>query len=357
MEKDVLRSTFSRQDIRSIIKYEMLLDKKPPEIHRLLEQALGDETPSIQTVRHWFREFSEGKTNVEDDPRPGRPLSASTDENVKKAVEFIAEDRRVSCEQVADHLGVSVSTAHHILTVKLNKRKIAAKWVPHILTEEQLQLRVHLCRLHLKRYWRERGNFLNRVVAGDETWVYSYDPELKSQSSEWTSADSPRPTKARRSKGPMKVMHIIFFDRAGILLDYCVPLGTTVNGDVYIEVLTKLKRAIYDKRPDLHAAQPILLHDNAGPHRRKDVLALLDKWGWEILTHPPYSPDLSPCDFYLFSQMKLPLRGQRFQSLEEINEAVKASLNAMTVRGLCDGIDGLVHRWQKCLNIDGAYVE
>jgi histone-lysine N-methyltransferase SETMAR len=357
MEKDVLRKSFSRQDIRLVIKFEMLLDKRPPEIHGLLLHALGDQCPSIQTVRHWFREFAEGKQDVADDQRAGRPVSASTNENVEKASKFLEEDRRVSCEQVAEHLGVSVGTAHHILTVELGKKKIAAKWVPHILTEDQLLTRVQLCRLHLRRYWREKDDFLNRIVAGDETWCYSYDPELKQQSSEWTSADSPRPTKARREKGPIKVMHVIFFDRSGILLNHCIPPGQTVNGDVYMEILQKLRRAIHDKRPELHAKSPILLHDNAGPHRRKDVVDMLESWGWEILPHPPYSPDLSPCDFHLFWRMKSSLRGRRFYSVEEINDAVKESLTAMTKSSLCDGIDSLVHRWQKCVSSDGLYVE
>jgi hypothetical protein len=47
-------------------------------------------------------------------------------------------------EQVADYLAVSFGTAHHIITQELGKRKIAAEWVPHILTEEQQKMRVQL---------------------------------------------------------------------------------------------------------------------------------------------------------------------------------------------------------------------
>jgi histone-lysine N-methyltransferase SETMAR len=256
----------------TVIKFEALLDKKPPEIHQLLHQVLGDLCPSIQTVRHWYQDFSHGRESVDDLQRSGRPVSVNTNENVEKVRELLAEDRRVSVEQVADHLGVSFGTAHHILTVELGKKKVAAKWVPHILSEEQQEMRVQICRLHLRRFHKEKQSFLDRIVTGDETWCYSYDPETKQQSSEWLSNDSPRPTKARRVRSSLKVMHIIFFDHHGILLDHCVPLGTNVDGDLYKDVLRKLRRAISDKRPELHATGPVLLHDNAAPHRQKMLL-------------------------------------------------------------------------------------
>jgi transposase len=50
---------------------------------------------------------------------------------------------------------------------------------------------------------------------------------------------------------------------------------------------------------------------------------LLKSWGWEILPHPPYSPDLAPSDFYLFPKMKKHLRGQRFHTSEDVQNEVK----------------------------------
>ena len=54
-------------------------------------------------------------------------------------------------------------------------------------------------------------NFLQRVITGDETWVFEYDPTTKRQSSEWQTCHSPRPKKARMSKSRVKSMLIIFF--------------------------------------------------------------------------------------------------------------------------------------------------
>jgi len=60
-------------------------------------------------------------------------------------------------------------------------------------------------------------NFMGQIITGDETWVYEYDLEMKLQSSQWKSADSPRPKKACRVWSKVKVMLIVFFDMEGIV--------------------------------------------------------------------------------------------------------------------------------------------
>ena len=59
--------------------------------------------------------------------------------------------------------------------------------VPNELTEEQKQRRVTICQDLLER----QDDILGRVITGDETWVYQYDPETKRQSAQWKIANSP----------------------------------------------------------------------------------------------------------------------------------------------------------------------
>lgn len=68
----------------------------------------------------------------------------------------------------------------------------------------------------------------------------------------------------------------------------------------------------------------LLLHDNAPVHKSRVVLAALHKSGFEIINHPPYSPELAPCNYYLFPNMKKELRGKKFSSDEEEKDAVSA---------------------------------
>ncbi|KAK3803389.1 hypothetical protein RRG08_016935 [Elysia crispata] len=81
----------------------------------------------------------------------------------------------------------------------------------------------------LRRFQTEQNDFLGRIITGDETWVYSWDPETKRQSAEWRDFDEPRPEKVRRKQGALKVMHMIFFDMNGVILRWPVPIGTTIN--------------------------------------------------------------------------------------------------------------------------------
>ena len=78
---------------------------------------------------------------------------------------------------------------------------------------------------------REGISFLERIVACDETWAHSWGPELKRQSASWCGPDSTRPQKARRASADLKVMHITFVDRHGVLFDQAVPVGQRVDGD------------------------------------------------------------------------------------------------------------------------------
>ena len=357
MEHSVLRESFSKHDKRVLIKFHVLLGKSPTEIHHVLQQGLGNQCPSYETVRRWVAAIQSGKEDCDDEPRSGRPATVTNPEIVQNVAAMIQEDRRLTTRQIAETIGISHGSAHTILTEELGKRKVCSKFVPHLLTEEQKVVRVTLSTSHLQRHQREGNHFLQRIVACDETWAHSWEPELKRQSASWCGPNSPRPQKMRRSMMQLKVMHITFFDREGILFDQAVPVGQTVTGAYYLEVLRKVKRAIRDKRPELHNRGPILLQDNAGPHRKREVLETLASWGWEVLPHPPYSPDLSPCDFFLFPRIKEGIRGQRFHTEEEVNEAFKAGIQSLTKTGVQGGIDGLLRRWQKCIDLEGAYVE
>ena len=118
-------------------------------------------------------------------------------------------------------------------------RRIAARWVPHFLTCDQMQERVRLAEEHINRHEKEGETFLNRIVAIDETWLHSYEPELKSQSTEWHSPASPRPAKFRRKQGNLKQLAIFAYDNSGLLMTDYVPVGEIVNGEYYSNFLKK----------------------------------------------------------------------------------------------------------------------
>jgi hypothetical protein len=124
----------------------------------------------------------------------------------------------------------------------LNLHRVAAKFIPKLPTPKQKERRVAICQ-ELRQRAVDDPSFMSRVITGDESWVYGYDPETKQQSSQWKSPGSPRPKKARQSRSATKSM-LVFFDIQGIVHHEFVPEGQTVNAKFYCNVLCHLREKI-----------------------------------------------------------------------------------------------------------------
>ena len=161
----------------------------------------------------------------------------------------------------------------------------------------------------------------------DESWIYCYDPETKRQSSQWKYAGSSRPKKASQSKSTHKLLMIPFFDSTGMVYMHWVPTGQTVNKEYYVEVLWEFRKGFLGKRLALFKSVQWFFHqDNAPVHNSSLVTDYLTKMGINTVPQPPYSPDLAPCDFWLFPK----LRGCRYETIEEMKEAVTKVIDTLT---------------------------
>jgi len=180
---------------------------------------------------------------------------------------------------------------------------------PRLLSVDQKQQKLDVC-LDLKENAANDPSFLSNVITGDETWVYTYDPEIKTPSSQWKSPGSPRPKKARQLRSNIKLMLICFFDPKGIVHKEFVPPGQTVNAAFYIEVLERVWENVQRKRPDQWRNNTRLLHhDNAPAHAALLTRRFLTDNIMTVVPHPPYLPDLAPSNFFLFQKLKMKLKG------------------------------------------------
>ena len=100
------------------------------------------------------------------------------------------------------------------------------------------------CVQNILKQLKTEPKLLKRVVTGDESWIFEYDPLTKRQSLEWKSALSPRPKKVRVFKSKTKVMLITFFDVHRIVHAEFLAQGQTINQHVYKNILRRLMRSV-----------------------------------------------------------------------------------------------------------------
>ena len=108
-----------------------------------------------RTVSRWAAAFQRGRVANAYIRRTGLPRTVRTD--VARAViePCLEDDRRWSLQELQAHTCIDQANVHKILRKDLQMRKIAAKWVPHALIEQQKWRRYETCRIHLERYQNE----------------------------------------------------------------------------------------------------------------------------------------------------------------------------------------------------------
>ncbi|PNF30777.1 hypothetical protein B7P43_G06188, partial [Cryptotermes secundus] len=191
-------SMADRREQRVCIKFCFKHGKTAAETHQMLKQAFGENSLGQTQTYNWYKRFKNGRTSTDDD-RSGRPSTGTTPENVAKVRDLILQDRRLTIQDLCNTLGLSYGTCQRILSEELITSWIGAKFVPRLLQNEPKQHRLEVCR-ELEQQLQEDPNFLSKVVPGDESWVYGYDPQSKQQSSQWKSPSSPRPKKSSISQ-------------------------------------------------------------------------------------------------------------------------------------------------------------
>jgi len=346
-----------KEQYRAVIRFLFLQGKTRLEIKNSLDSVYGDSSPSAATVHNWVNEFARGRTSVFDEPRPGAPKTAVTEEIVGKIHNLVLEDRRLKVRELAESVNISTERVFHVLHEILCMRKLSARWVPRLLSVDNKRDRLNISTTCLALLQRNRTDFFSRYVTVDETWIHCYTPETKEQSKQWVLPGEKAPKKAKTVASAGKVMATVFWDTQGIVhIDY-LEKGKTVTGQYYADLLDRFDIALKEKRPRLARKKVLFHHDNAPAHTSAVAVAKLVQLRYEVLPHPPYSPDLAPCDFFLFPSLKRSLAGKRFWSNEEVIAAAEAYFASLDKKFFLEGLKKLENRWAKCIELKGDYVE
>ena len=340
---------------RYYIKIRTILGINPKTIHEELATALGPKAPSYPTVVMWARRFREGREDVNDDPRFGRPVSELTDENIELVREVINNDPHSTYDDIIAETFLSHGTIERIIHDCLKMKKITSRWVPHQLTDEQKQERVQLCRENLAKF-RDGSWRLCDIITGDETWIYHRQIHRKSTNASWVGEDESPTTIVRRGKFEPKNLFSIFFKSNGPVLIHAVDEGKTIDHNYYIEnCLKPVVKEIWKQRKSAGTKGIKLLHDNARPHIHSDVINYLTEEGIIIMPHPPYSPDLAPCDYWLNDYIKRNLTDQPDE--KSLARAVSKVMKTIPKEEFKKTFDKLLERMELCINNHGDYFE
>lgn len=293
------------EQIRTLFLYEFKLGHKAADTCKFINTAFPEEQINERTVQRWFQKFKSGDFDLANEDR-GRPASKVNNAILKQLVE---SNPTTTIRDLAGDLEVHHSTIKRHLN-EIGKVKKLDEWVPHNLTEAHKVNRVQICLNHLKN--NQKASFLNRIVTCDEKWVL-YDNRKRSGS--WLDADQPPEKSAKPDLHPKKVMVTVWWGINGIIHYSFLKRGETINAERYCRQLEAMHTKLIEKQPALvNRHGVILLHDNARPHVSVQTVNFTNELGYEILPHPPYSPDLSPTDYHLFKHFELLLREKNYNN-------------------------------------------
>lgn len=131
-----------------------------------------------------------------------------------------------------------------------------------------------------------------------------------------------------------------------------------MTGRYYKEtVLPQVVSAMNDRRPITGTSKIMILHDNASAHKTAAVNQYLSENRISTLPHPAYSPDLAPCDFWLFPKLKEILAGNKFTRVQDLSRAVNSELRGISKDEYRAAFDKWRRRLQLCIEREGEYFE
>jgi histone-lysine N-methyltransferase SETMAR len=231
-----------------------------------------------------------------------------------------------SCRSLAKLVRADHKTVQRRLHEDLEMKHVSVTKIPHALTPAQIEKRVEIAgeMEEFLRIQKEQG--FRSIFTGDESWI-KYDNSAKKM---WVGKHVPSPEHDFPALGSKKILLTVFFNAEKVLHISFLPQGTSMNSARFTkEVLGSLHAALMSA-PDA-PPRPWFIHfDNARPHTSVETQIYLKGTNFIQVDTPPYSPDLSPSDFYLFGTLKASLRGEAYSTDRTLKAAVRKWLTNLS---------------------------
>ncbi|KOC69109.1 Histone-lysine N-methyltransferase SETMAR, partial [Habropoda laboriosa] len=285
--------------------------KKAAQARKKICRVHGQDALSISTAKFWFRRFKDGKFDIHDTPRSGRPIE------VYLIVKKIEEDRHNS--EIEKKLDI---------------------WMPHELTEKNLLDRISICDSRLLNALMHSS--VHRVIHASVTSrIFFFWLKLE---------NNIRGEKINRSG--LHIHDHIFFANAffyfGINSYSFLKSSTTITAELYSNKLEVVHQKLKVQQPTLvNRKDPIFLHDNARPQIASTTVQKLHQLGIEVLPNHSCSPNLSPSDFHFSCSLDNFVTPKRFRKQKNIENAFQQFPSPRNLDFYIQGMNAPAIRWQK----------
>ncbi len=342
---------------RMCIWFCMKQGMSPSDTNAKMQATFAGTAYSRASVFHWFKDFRSRREKLGNDAKGGK-RTVRTPDKIAQCKDLIADDNSRKIDHLAQQLHMSYGSVQRMLTVDLKLKKKACKLVPHLLTDYDKQRRLNFATSLLQAH-AQNPSILNWIVTTDESWFFVYDPGSKIENLRWLAKGELRPEIVRRELSVKQVMYVPFFDRKGLLY-WEFFQNETIKKEVFKPLLQRVRQVIWTRRGHevWRRRDEYHLHlDNVPCHRSRMVRSSLEEWDWPVMPHPPYSPDLSPADFFLFPFLKRKLRGKHFGTMDNLESAVQRELELITQEQWSACFQNWLHRCLRCVEWGGGYFE
>jgi histone-lysine N-methyltransferase SETMAR len=330
------------------MKFLFLKGLRYKAIYRELSAVLDKGAASAATVKRWCKRFKDRNFCLEDETRPGRPKS-----DLAKTISLLLEKEPfLSARTLANKLASSREKIRDVLENDLGLRKFTRRWVPHELTPAQMAQRVFDSILLAEALRADEKNQFRNIMTGDESWFY-YQYESDAMYAHSRNEVIPRVSKAIDSK---KCMVTIFFTGERLLNLAQLPRGQKYNGEYFVKEILEDINATCNQGAGYRHTKHMSIHmDNCRVHNSEWSTAVIQRLKLTRLPHPPYSPDISPCDFWFFGRAKGALQNRTFIDATALLEALTELWMTITLEELQSVFQNWIKRLDWVIQNGGKY--
>ena len=333
-----------KKQIWAIFLFEFKMGCKAAEINCNINNTYGPGTAKERTVQWWLKKLSEGDESLEDEKRNDQPSEVDNDQ--------LRRSSKLMLLQLHEKLPKnSTSTILQSVSIWSKLEKWNSLISGYLMSWLQVKKIIILKCCLLLFYAAKTNHFWIGLWHAMNSAFYMTTGN--DQLSGWTEKKLQSTSQSQR-----KVMVTVWWAAARLIHYSFLNPGTTITFEKYVQQMNEMPRKWQLLQPALaNRTGPILLHDSAWLYIAQPELPQLNKLGYEVMLHPPYSPDFLPPNYHCFTHLDNFLQGKCFHHQQEAEKGVQEPLKSRTTDIYAIGISKLISHWQKCVNCKGSYFD